>query len=99
LWTITATNPITEKKLAIPVNLFLAAAVITTTPKATRLILKTSLFFKAHIHPQQWPKIWLLPIKKVVVIGSGATAVTIVPELAVDADVTMLQLPLYCRLA
>jgi cation diffusion facilitator CzcD-associated flavoprotein CzcO len=30
--------------------------------------------------------------KKVVVIGSGATAVTIVPELAVDAEhVTMLQ--------
>jgi cation diffusion facilitator CzcD-associated flavoprotein CzcO len=34
--------------------------------------------------------------KKVVVIGSGATAVTIVPELAVDAEhVTMLQLPTY----
>jgi cation diffusion facilitator CzcD-associated flavoprotein CzcO len=91
LWTITATNPITEKKLAIPVNLFSCSGYYNYTKGYTPNFKDESLF-KAHIHPQQWPKIWLLPIKKVVVIGSGATAVTIVPELAVDAEhVTMLQ--------
>ena len=44
------------------------------------------------IHPQKWPKDLDYKDKKVVVIGSGATAVTIVPEIAEDvAHVTMLQ--------
>jgi cation diffusion facilitator CzcD-associated flavoprotein CzcO len=44
LWTITATNPITEKKLAIPVNLFLAAAVINYTKGYTPNFKDESLF-------------------------------------------------------
>ena len=44
------------------------------------------------VHPQQWPEDINYQGKKVVVIGSGATAVTLVPELAKDAaHVTMLQ--------
>ncbi len=44
------------------------------------------------IHPQQWPEDLDYTGKKVVVIGSGATAVTLVPELAKKAaHVTMLQ--------
>jgi len=44
------------------------------------------------IHPQFWPENLDYKNKKVVVIGSGATAVTIVPEMAEDAKlVTMLQ--------
>jgi cation diffusion facilitator CzcD-associated flavoprotein CzcO len=44
------------------------------------------------IHPQKWPENVSLQGKKVVVIGSGATAVTIVPEIAKEvAHVTMLQ--------
>ncbi len=44
------------------------------------------------IHPQQWPEDIDYKNKKVVVIGSGATAITLVPELAKDAaHVTMLQ--------
>ena len=44
------------------------------------------------IHPQFWPEQLDYRGKKVVVIGSGATAVTIVPEMAKDAaQVTMLQ--------
>ncbi|MFK7978965.1 MAG: flavin-containing monooxygenase, partial [Saprospiraceae bacterium] len=44
------------------------------------------------IHPQKWPKDLDYDNKKVVVIGSGATAVTIVPEMAKKAaHVTMLQ--------
>lgn len=49
--------------------------------------------FSGHIiHPQQWPENLDYTNKKVVVIGSGATAVTIVPAIAHQAEhVTMLQ--------
>ncbi|NMO01108.1 NAD(P)/FAD-dependent oxidoreductase [Gordonia sp. TBRC 11910] len=44
------------------------------------------------IHPQHWPEDLDYRGKKVVVIGSGATAVTLVPSMAADAaHVTMLQ--------
>jgi cation diffusion facilitator CzcD-associated flavoprotein CzcO len=49
--------------------------------------------FKGRIvHPQAWPEDLDYAGKRVVVIGSGATAVTIVPEMArTAASVTMLQ--------
>src|ERR1700744_1423075 len=49
--------------------------------------------FKGEIvHPQKWPDALDYAGKRVVVIGSGATAVTLVPEMAKDAGhVTMLQ--------
>ena len=44
------------------------------------------------VHPQAWPEGLDLTGRRVVVIGSGATAVTLVPELArTAAQVTMLQ--------
>ena len=44
------------------------------------------------IHPQHWPKDYNYSGKTVIVIGSGATAVTLVPALAkTAAHVTMLQ--------
>ena len=44
------------------------------------------------VHPQKWPQNLNYRGKKVIVIGSGATAITLVPELAKDAErVTMLQ--------
>ncbi|MDQ6629252.1 MAG: NAD(P)/FAD-dependent oxidoreductase [Pseudomonadota bacterium] len=44
------------------------------------------------VHPQQWPEHLDYAGKKIVVIGSGATAVTLVPALAEKAaHVTMLQ--------
>ena len=44
------------------------------------------------VHPQQWPEQLDYAGKRVVVIGSGATAVTLVPALAQRAEhVTMLQ--------
>ena len=44
------------------------------------------------VHPQYWPEHLDYADKKVVVIGSGATAVTVVPEMAKTAShVTMLQ--------
>jgi monooxygenase len=49
--------------------------------------------FKGRIvHPQHWPENLNYAGKRIVVIGSGATAVTIVPEMAKTAShVTMLQ--------
>jgi cation diffusion facilitator CzcD-associated flavoprotein CzcO len=44
------------------------------------------------VHPQQWPDDMEWEGKRVVVIGSGATAITLVPELAAKAaHVTLLQ--------
>lgn len=44
------------------------------------------------VHPQKWPEDLDTKDKRIIVIGSGATAVTLVPELAkVAAKVTMLQ--------
>src|SRR5699024_10631985 len=44
------------------------------------------------VHPQHWPEDLDYSGKRVVVIGSGATAVTLVPSMAEDAaHVTMLQ--------
>src|SRR6185437_817190 len=44
------------------------------------------------VHPQHWPADLDYTGKRVVVIGSGATAVTVVPAMAGDAEhVTMLQ--------
>jgi monooxygenase len=44
------------------------------------------------VHPQHWPSDLSYAGKRVVVIGSGATAMTLVPELARDAEhVVMLQ--------
>lgn len=44
------------------------------------------------VHPQFWPEGLPVAGRKVVVVGSGATAVTLVPALAdLGADVTMLQ--------
>ena len=44
------------------------------------------------VHPQQWPEDLSLEGRRVVVIGSGATAATLIPNIADDcAHVTMLQ--------
>ncbi len=44
------------------------------------------------IHPQQWPEDLDLSAKRVVVIGSGATAATLIPNIADQCEhVTMLQ--------
>jgi monooxygenase len=44
------------------------------------------------VHPQFWPKDLDYKGKRVVIIGSGATAITLVPSMAPDAEhVTMLQ--------
>ena len=52
----------------------------------------TDDFEGVFVHPQHWPEDLDYSGKRVVVIGSGATAVTLVPEMAKSAEhVTMLQ--------
>lgn len=52
----------------------------------------SELFAGRIVHPQRWPEDLDHTGKRVVVIGSGATAVTLVPSMAADAArVTMLQ--------
>jgi cation diffusion facilitator CzcD-associated flavoprotein CzcO len=52
----------------------------------------TERFRGTLVHPQKWPDDLDYAGKQVVVIGSGATAVTLVPSMAADAaHVTMLQ--------
>ncbi|MDI3408143.1 flavin-containing monooxygenase [Streptomyces cavernicola] len=49
-------------------------------------------FGGAFVHPQHWPEDLDYAGKRVVVIGSGATAITLVPSMAAEAaHVTMLQ--------
>ncbi|MGA5305677.1 flavin-containing monooxygenase [Nucisporomicrobium flavum] len=49
-------------------------------------------FRGTHLHPQFWPEDFDYAGKRVIVIGSGATAVTLVPAMATTAGhVTMLQ--------
>jgi cation diffusion facilitator CzcD-associated flavoprotein CzcO len=50
------------------------------------------LFQRPIVHPQQWPDDLAYEGKRIVVVGSGATAITLVPALAKRAGhVTMLQ--------
>ena len=69
------------------------ARAITNTRKATRRNFPgRDNFAGTIVHPQKWPDDLDYADKRVVVIGSGATAVTLVPEMAKKAGhVTMLQ--------
>ena len=77
------------------------ARAITAIPRATRPNGRAWSDFKGRIvHPQTWPDDLDLDGKQVVVIGSGATAATLIPNIADEcAHVTMLQRsPTYFRL-
>ena len=69
------------------------ARATTATPRATRRSGRAWSDFKGRIvHPQTWPDDLDYAGKRVVVIGSGATAATLVPAIAADcAHITMLQ--------
>ncbi|MBX9887784.1 MAG: NAD(P)/FAD-dependent oxidoreductase [Flavobacteriaceae bacterium] len=93
LWTITAANPVTAEETIYTCQFIFSCSGYYNYTKGYRPEFKDeSLFQGPIIHPQQWPKDLAVANKKIVIIGSGATAVTIVPELAADAEqVTMLQ--------
>jgi monooxygenase len=57
-----------------------AAATTTTTAATSRTSLGMDDFGGRFVHPQFWPEDLDYAGKRVVVIGSGATAITLVPE-------------------
>jgi len=92
-WTVTAEREATGETLTYTCGFLVSATgyynhdagFLPTFPGADR-------FQGRQIHPQHWPEHLDYAGKKVVVIGSGATAVTLVPSMAGTAEhVTMLQ--------
>ena len=69
-----------------------APATTTTTPASRPQFDGVEDFAGQMVHPQHWPEDLDYAGKRVVVIGSGATAVTLIPSMAEHAaHVTMLQ--------
>ena len=72
--------------------LFLCSGYYSYVEGYTPVFPGTERFKGPVIHPQKWPEDLAYADKRVVVIGSGATAVTLVPAMAKSAaQVTMLQ--------
>jgi monooxygenase len=93
LWTIKTLNPITkEEKEYTSQFIFNASGYYNYDHGYTPKFKGLEKFKGKFIHPQKWDTSLDYKNKKVVVIGSGATAVTIVPKIANDVEkVTMLQ--------
>ncbi|ARV09803.1 FAD-containing monooxygenase EthA [Winogradskyella sp. PC-19] len=93
LWTITTENVITKEEHTYTSKFIFNCSGYYNYDKGYTPEFKGLENFKGQfIHPQKWPENLNLKKKKVVVIGSGATAVTIVPKIADQVgQVTMLQ--------
>ena len=93
LWTVTSTNKATGTSNTITCSfLFMCSGYYSYKKGHTPEFAGREKFKGLVIHPQEWPTDLDYGGKRVVVIGSGATAVTIVPSMADKAaHVTMLQ--------
>ena len=93
LWTVTSTNKATGVSNTITCSfLFMCSGYYSYKKGHTPEFAGRERFKGLVIHPQEWPTDLDYAGKRVVVIGSGATAVTIVPSMADKAaHVTMLQ--------
>ena len=92
-WTITATRKDTGEIVTLACGfLFVCSGYYSYEEGYTPAFEGREAFQGDIIHPQHWPDDLDYAGKRVVVIGSGATAVTLVPAMAeTAADVTMLQ--------
>jgi len=92
-WTVQAENKKTQELQDFTCDfLFLCGGYYNYEEGYTPHFTGRENFLGQIIHPQKWPKNLDYKNKKVVVIGSGATAVTIIPTMAEEAaHVTMLQ--------
>ena len=100
LWTIEATRTDTGEKLRFTTNFFWMCQGYYRHTEGYTPEWKDMAKFKGPIvHPQKWPEDLDYKNKRIIVIGSGATAATLIPALANDcAHVTMLQRsPTYFR--
>src|SRR5262249_12404661 len=93
LWTIEAENTDTGEKVAISANfLWMCQGYYRHSEGYAPEWEGVKDFAGRIVHPQTWPDDLDLKDKKVVVIGSGATAATLIPNIADKcAHVTMLQ--------
>ena len=92
-WTVTATNRHTGDTVTITCNfLFMCSGYYSYRGGHTPEFAGRDDFRGTIVHPQAWPDDLDFAGKRVVVIGSGATAMTLVPAMADRAaHVTMLQ--------
>ena len=92
-WTVTSTNKATGASNTISCSfLFMCTGYYSYKKGHTPEFAGPERFKGTVVHPQDWPTDLDYAGKRVVVIGSGATAVTIVPSMADKAaHVTMLQ--------
>jgi cation diffusion facilitator CzcD-associated flavoprotein CzcO len=92
-WTVTSTNKATGASNTITcLFLFMCSGYYSYKKGHTPEFAGREKFKGLVIHPQEWPTDLDYAGKRVVVIGSGATAVTIVPSMSDKAaHVTMLQ--------
>jgi cation diffusion facilitator CzcD-associated flavoprotein CzcO len=93
LWTVEATRKDTGETQRFTCNfLYLCAGYYSYRHGYTPDFPGRARFTGTVVHPQEWPADLDYRGKKVVVIGSGATAITLVPAMAEQAaHVTMLQ--------
>jgi monooxygenase len=92
LWTVTAESAAGEREILTCGFLWMCSGYYRYDQGYTPEFPGIDRFGGEVIHPQHWPEDADCAGKRVVVIGSGATAVTLVPALAADASkVTMLQ--------
>jgi cation diffusion facilitator CzcD-associated flavoprotein CzcO len=100
LWTIDAVRADTGETLRFTTSFFwMCQGYYRHTEGYTPEWKDMALFKGPIVHPQKWPEDLDYKNKRVVVIGSGATAATLIPAMAADtAHVTMLQRsPTYFR--
>ncbi|HSV80643.1 MAG TPA: NAD(P)/FAD-dependent oxidoreductase, partial [Ramlibacter sp.] len=92
-WTVTAHNSATGKDEQYSAQFLIAATGYYRYDEGFTPVFPGREDYKGQIvHPQHWPEDLDYSGKKVVVIGSGATAITLVPSMAArGAQVTMLQ--------
>ena len=92
-WTVTAERTDTGETVSFTASWVIGATGYYRYDEGYRPAFKGEERFRGQIvHPQHWPEDLDYKGKRVVVIGSGATAVTLVPNMVEDAaHVTMLQ--------
>ena len=100
LWTVDAVNKVTGEALRFTANfLWMCQGYYRHSVGYTPEWKDMNKFKGQIVHPQTWPKDLVTEGKKIVVIGSGATAATLIPNIAGKCEhVTMLQRsPTYFR--
>ena len=92
-WSLTVTDKVSDEVKTFTCGyLFMCSGYYSYKQGFTPEFAGVEKFKGKVVHPQQWPQDLYYKNKRVVVIGSGATAMTLVPAMANDvAEITLLQ--------